>query len=64
MNSIRQADLIFTVPTDVDFVLDSMYFAPVPEPGVFALIGLLSGVAIIWSRRRRLAAPPGHKQSA
>ena len=64
MQAIRQADVIFTVPTDVDFVLDSMYFAPVPEPGVFGLIGLLSGVAIIWSRRRRLAAPPGHKQSA
>jgi len=64
MHSIRQADVIFTVPTDVDFTLDSMYFAPVPEPGVFGLIGLLFGVAIIWSRRRRLAAPPGHKQSA
>lgn len=64
MHSIRQADVIFTVPTDVDFTLDSMYFAPVPEPGVFAIIGLLFGIAIIWSRRRRLAAPPGHKQSA
>jgi len=53
---ISKVQLSLVVPSDVDVTLDSLYFAPVPEPG-FVGLGLACLLAFAVLRRKKSGLP-------
>ncbi|MFM7163958.1 MAG: hypothetical protein ACKO3T_01835 [Planctomycetaceae bacterium] len=52
---ISKVQINLVVPSDVDFTLSSIYFAPVPEPGMVSIgLACLIGYALIRSKKLRM----------